>query len=150
MAPEELYGEDLTTGRVDMIVGWSRAGADTATSLASRFSCPSAPSTPATSSAVPAPTPSQTPEPIRTTSVEAPSNLSGLCDPALQGRIDEALSGIGDLGSLIADAEPKLWDLAAVCRSCRAERWSRSGPESRAWSSTGRCRWGYSETLRTG
>ena len=67
-----------------MIVGWSRAGADTATSLASRFSCPSAPSTPATSSAVPAPTPSQTPEPIRTTSVEAPSNLSGLCDPALQ------------------------------------------------------------------
>ena len=102
VAPEELYGEDLTTGRVDMIVGWSRAGADTATSLASRFSCPSAPSTPATSSAVPAPTPSQTPEPIRTTSVEAPSNLSGLCDPALQGRIDEALSGIGDLGSLIA------------------------------------------------
>ncbi len=24
VAPEELYGEDLTTGRVDMIVGWSR------------------------------------------------------------------------------------------------------------------------------
>jgi hypothetical protein len=63
---------------------------------------------------VPAPTPSQTPEPVRTTSVEAPSNLSGLCDPALQGRIDEALSGVGDLGSLINDAEPKLWDLAAV------------------------------------
>ncbi|QQM23152.1 ABC transporter family substrate-binding protein [Rhodococcus sp. P-2] len=112
--PEELYGEDLTTGRVDMIVGWSRAGADTATSLASRFSCPTAPSVPAPASVVPAPTPSQTPEPVRTTSVEAPSNLSGLCDPALQGRIDEALSGVGDLGSLINDAEPKLWDLAAV------------------------------------
>lgn len=115
--PEDLYGDDLTKGRVDMVVGWSRAGADTATSLASRFGCPAATSVaPSAEPAEPAapPTPSPTPEPLRASSADAPSNLSGLCDPSLQERIDAALSGAGDLGSLIADAEPRLWDLAAV------------------------------------
>lgn len=37
---EELYGQELTTGNIDMVVGWIRAGVDPATSLASRFSCP--------------------------------------------------------------------------------------------------------------
>ena len=55
-----------------------------------------------------------TPTTARESDSEAPSNISGLCDPSLQPRIDEALSGIGDFGALIADAEPKLWDLAAV------------------------------------
>ncbi|NMM83464.1 monoacyl phosphatidylinositol tetramannoside-binding protein [Rhodococcus sp. SRB_17] len=110
---EELYGKELTTGRVDMVVGWVRAGADPATSLASRFSCPLVPI--AVASATPAPTPvAPTPTTAREFNSEAPSNISGLCDPSLQPRIDEALSGIGDFGALIADAEPKLWDLAAV------------------------------------
>ncbi|QBJ98820.1 ABC transporter family substrate-binding protein [Rhodococcus sp. ABRD24] len=108
---ENLYGEALAGGSVDVVVGWERAGSDPATSLASRFGCLSlstlqtpAESTPgAASSAVP------TPEQVR-----APSNLSGLCDPVLQPAIDAALRGEGDVTRVIADAEPRLWELAAV------------------------------------
>ncbi|WP_052030645.1 ABC transporter family substrate-binding protein [Rhodococcus triatomae] len=45
---------------------------------------------------------------------EAPSNISGLCDPGLQQGMDEALRGVGDVGQMIAQAEPRLWELAAV------------------------------------
>lgn len=112
---EDLYGEALTSGTVDAVVGWERAGSDPATSLASRFGClpldtsESAPdTTPQTTS--PAPTSAATPAP----SVRSPSNLSGLCDPGLQPGIDAALRGLDDLARVIADAEPRLWELAAV------------------------------------
>ncbi|TSD46148.1 ABC transporter family substrate-binding protein [Rhodococcus sp. KBS0724] len=112
---EELYGQELTTGNIDMVVGWIRAGVDPATSLASRFSCPLTPTVPVTTTETPESTSvAPTPTTARESDSEAPSNISGLCDPSLQPRIDEALSGIGDFGALIADAEPKLWDLAAV------------------------------------
>nr|WP_081830641.1 ABC transporter family substrate-binding protein [Rhodococcus sp. UNC363MFTsu5.1] len=111
MRPDELYGKSLVEGEIDAVVGWVRAGSDPATSMASRFACPPP--------AVPAPAPSGTAE---STDAEpdvvpdplAPSNLSGLCDPALQVGIDEALRGTADVGHVIAQAEPKLWDLAAV------------------------------------
>ncbi|BCN43199.1 ABC transporter family substrate-binding protein [Rhodococcus hoagii] len=112
---EDLYGEALTSGTVDAVVGWERAGSDPATSLASRFGClpldtsESAPdTTPQTTS--PAPTSAATPAP----SVRSPSNLSGLCDPGLQPGIDAALRGLDDPARVIADAEPRLWELAAV------------------------------------
>lgn len=112
---EDLYGEALTSGTVDAVVGWERAGSDPATSLASRFGClpldtsESAPdTTPQTTS--PAPTSAATPAP----SVRSPSNLSGLCDPGLQPGIDAALRGLDDPAQVIADAEPRLWELAAV------------------------------------
>lgn len=112
---EELYGKELTAGSVDMVVGWIRAGVDPATSLASRFSCPLTPTVPVTTTETSESTSAApTPTTARESDSEAPSNISGLCDPSLQPRIDEALSGIGDFGALIADAEPKLWDLAAV------------------------------------
>ncbi|WP_175280062.1 ABC transporter family substrate-binding protein [Prescottella equi] len=112
---EDLYGEALTSGTVDAVVGWERAGSDPATSLASRFGClpldtsESAPdTTPQTTS--PAPTSAATPAP----SVRSPSNLSGLCDTGLQPGIDAALRGLDDPARVIADAEPRLWELAAV------------------------------------
>lgn len=112
---EDLYGEALTSGTVDAVVGWERAGSDPATSLASRFGClpldtsESAPdTTPQTTS--PAPTSAAAPAP----SVRSPSNLSGLCDPVLQPGIDAALRGLDDPARVIADAEPRLWELAAV------------------------------------
>ncbi|OQQ24452.1 monoacyl phosphatidylinositol tetramannoside-binding protein [Prescottella equi] len=112
---EDLYGEALTSGTVDAVLGWERAGSDPATSLASRFGClpldtsESAPdTTPQTTS--PAPTSAATPAP----SVRSPSNLSGLCDPGLQPGIDAALRGLDDPARVIADAEPRLWELAAV------------------------------------
>ncbi|WP_137726228.1 ABC transporter family substrate-binding protein [Prescottella subtropica] len=101
---EDLYGAALASGRVDAIVGWERAGSDPATSLASRFGC------------VPVAAPAATPAPEAGDPpvLRAPSNVSGLCDPALQSGIDAALRGEADVAHVIADAEPRLWELAAV------------------------------------
>ena len=108
---------------MDAVVGWARAGADPATVLASRYGCP----LPAAPEAEPTGEPSaaagtaatEAPEAADEDSEdapnpEAPSNISGLCDPALQQGIDAALRGVGDVGQVISQAEPRLWDLAAV------------------------------------
>ncbi|WP_430331591.1 ABC transporter family substrate-binding protein [Rhodococcus sp. ACT016] len=106
---EDLYGDALSSGRVDALVGWEQAGSDPATSLASRFGC------------LPTTLPNATPEPGADSSSvpdapkrRAPSNLSGLCDPTLQPMIDDALRGRADTVRVIADAEPRLWDLAVT------------------------------------
>ncbi|MGV9677608.1 ABC transporter family substrate-binding protein [Nocardia sp. NPDC003482] len=99
---DELYGKNLLDGSVDAIVGWERSGQDASTLLASRYGCP--------------PPPPATPE-EDTAQLDAmrkaPSNVSGVCDPALQAQIDNGLRGI-DVPRTLADAEPKLWELATV------------------------------------
>lgn len=121
LAAEELYGEALTTGRIGAVVGWVRAGSDPATALASRFSCPPVP---------PAPTEGGLKEtvPEDDSLLEAPSNVSGLCDPQLQPGIDGAIRGIGDLGQVYADAERRLWDLAAVLPVLQDRTLAAAGP----------------------
>ncbi len=105
---EDLYGDALESGRVDAVVGWERAGSDPATALASRFGC------------VPVALPETATEPPPSTNsgdpvgLQAPSNMSGVCDPALQPEIDAALRGETDVSRVIADAEPRLWELAAT------------------------------------
>ncbi|MFR9751024.1 ABC transporter family substrate-binding protein [Nocardia sp. 004] len=99
---EELYGEKLIEGTVDAIVGWEVAGSDPATVLASRYGCP--PPAEAATGAVQA---------MTEAAQRAPSNLSGVCDPALQPAIDAALRGI-DVDSVLADIEPQLWSMATV------------------------------------
>lgn len=96
--PTELYGTALTTGTVDAVVGWTRAGADPATALASRFGCGSR----------------GTDRPGSSIDPLALSNLSGVCDPSLQGSFDRAIVGAADLPETIAAAEPALWALATV------------------------------------
>ncbi len=123
---EDLYGEALTSGTVDAVVGWERAGSDPATSLASRFGClpldtsESAPdTTPQTTS--PAPTSAATPAP----SVRSPSNLSGLCDPVLQPGIDAALRGLDDPRGSSPTPSPGCGSWRPSCRSSRTTRsWS--------------------------
>jgi ABC-type transport system substrate-binding protein len=105
--PQELYGTALTTGAVDAVVGWNRAVSDPATVMASRFGCPAAGSAVAPSSATET-ADQRAPEPLLL------SNVSGLCDPSLQASFDQALAGTTDVGRVIAEAEPKLWSLAAV------------------------------------
>lgn len=108
---EDLYGDALSSGRVDVVVGWARAGSDPATSLASRFGCLPL----AMPGTTPAPTDSDSAQTVGSAPAgHAPSNLSGLCDPALQPAIDEALRGRADTARVIADAEPRLWDMAAT------------------------------------
>ncbi|WP_435591098.1 ABC transporter family substrate-binding protein [Nocardia sp. bgisy118] len=103
VAADALYGKELVEGGVDAIVGWEVAGADPANVLASRYSC-----------LPPEPSPG---DGETQTAVEAarraPSNLSGVCDPALQPAIDAALRGI-DVPKALAEAEPALWGLATV------------------------------------
>jgi ABC-type transport system substrate-binding protein len=142
--PVVLFGEALADNTLDAIVGWHHAGGDLATSLASRYGCQalepvevtpsaSAPSTTTTGptptetetpSAEPSVTPSSTPSPSPTTTVpsepdadtlvQAPSNITGLCDSSIQPDIEAALDGSKDIGDVITAVEPKLWNLSTV------------------------------------
>jgi len=46
--------------------------------------------------------------------VQAPSNLTGICDRSIQPRIDAALRGTEEIGKVIDAVEPRLWDLSTV------------------------------------
>ncbi len=105
LAPARLYGEALTGGEIDMLVGWTQTGFDPATALASRWACPPGEAAPPAG-----------PEPAENErdAERAPSNLSGACAPAIDDRIRAALTGQADADAVIAQAEPVLWELAAV------------------------------------
>jgi hypothetical protein len=46
--------------------------------------------------------------------VQAPSNITGICDPSIQSNIDAALNGTKDINTVINAVEPRLWNMAAV------------------------------------
>lgn len=133
--PVALYGDALTNNRVDAVVGWHQAGGDLATSLASRYGCraleatavstavpgvaPSPSSPKPTTSAAPAPPTTPTPtQPIPAPDpgelVQAPSNITGICDHSIQPKIDAALDGSQNIAEVIQSVEPKLWNMATV------------------------------------
>ena len=141
--PPVLYGDALTQNRFDAIVGWHQAGGDLATALSSRYGCPAlevaAVSTaPATSTSTTTPSPSSTTSPSRGPSptttpssapattttpapapapgelVQAPSNLTGICDRSIQQKIDAALDGSEDIGEVLDAVEPRLWNMSTV------------------------------------
>jgi ABC-type transport system substrate-binding protein len=141
--PVVLYGDALINNRVDAVVGWHRAGGDLATSLASRYGCPALeatavstatpattgplPSSPASTPPMPAkptPTPAKpTPTATQTSPisapesgqlVQAPSNITGICDRSIQPMIDAALDGTEDIGQVINAIEPRLWNMSTV------------------------------------
>jgi ABC-type transport system substrate-binding protein len=132
--PVALYRDALVNNRVDAVVGWREAGGNLATLLASRYSCPAleatavstataptAPSDPSvTAKAAPA-TPSTAPTssvPSRAQEpgalVQAPSNLTGICDHSIQSNIDDALAGAKDINDVINAVEPRLWNMSTV------------------------------------
>ncbi|MFV8162935.1 ABC transporter family substrate-binding protein [Mycobacterium sp. 134] len=132
--PVALYGDALTNNRVDAVVGWHQAGGDLATSLASRYGCRAleatavstavpgvapTPSAKPTTSASPAPatTPTSTqpiPAPDSGALVQAPSNITGICDHSIQPRIDGALDGSQNIAEVIQAVEPRLWSMSTV------------------------------------
>ncbi|MGD9620210.1 MAG: ABC transporter family substrate-binding protein [Mycolicibacterium sp.] len=140
--PVVLYGEALVNNRVDAVIGWHQAGGDLATSLASRFGCPALEATavatttaqppPRTGSATPtrsgtpSPSPTRPEPPLSTTAaapppapdsgelVTAPSNITGICDHGIQPKIDAALRGTADIGEVIDEVEPSLWNMWTV------------------------------------
>ncbi len=116
VAADQLYGPELVDGGIDAIVGWERAGDDPATVLASRYGCP------------PPQAPEVDGEDVRAEAARnAPANLSGVCDPTLQPAIDAALRGV-DTPRVIADAEPRLWELATVLPIVQDTQVAASGP----------------------
>jgi ABC-type transport system substrate-binding protein len=134
--PVTLYRDALNNNQVDAIVGWHQAGGNLATLLASRYGCPAlettaiptatAPTTspsgpagptppagPGTTSATPTATPpSRPPEPGAL--VQAPSNLTGICDRSIQSNIDAALNGTKNINDVITAVEPRLWNMSTV------------------------------------
>lgn len=139
--PVTLYRDALNDSRVDAIVGWRQAGGNLATRLASRYGCPALQSTevPATGGATPvsstpagpapstgpgtttAPTsalPTSAPPPSRPADpnalVQAPSNLTGICDRSIQSNIDAALNGTKSINDVITAVEPRLWNMSTV------------------------------------
>ncbi|MGV0793428.1 ABC transporter family substrate-binding protein [Mycolicibacterium sp. XJ1819] len=138
--PVVLYGDALPNNRVDAVVGWRQAGGDLATALASRFGCaaleatpvstaaPATPTEPTTTTAettttaaepVPpqattAPSPTQLPGPPPGELVQAPSNITGICDRSIQPKIEAGLDGTEPIDDVITAVEPRLWNMATV------------------------------------
>ena len=135
--PVTLYRDALNNNQVDAIVGWHQAGGNLATSLASRYGCPALQSTPVPTANAPAnpgssgpagltppagpgatsatPTtapPSRPPDPGAL--VQAPSNLTGICDRSIQSNIEAALSGAKNINDVITAVEPRLWNMSTV------------------------------------
>jgi ABC-type transport system substrate-binding protein len=135
--PVALYRDALVNNRVDAIVGWRQVGGNLATLLASRYSCPALEATavstaaaptvppepsvtgraaPATTSPAAAPpgsaAPSRAPEPGAL--VQAPSNITGICDHTIQSNIDAALNGTKNINDVINAVEPRLWNMSTV------------------------------------
>jgi ABC-type transport system substrate-binding protein len=133
--PVALYRDALVNNRVDAIVGWHQAGGNLATVLASRYGCPALEATAVSTSgaatttkADPAPvssngananattptstTPSRAPEPGAL--VQAPSNITGICDRSIQSTIDAALTGTKTINDVINAVEPRLWNMSTV------------------------------------
>ena len=134
--PVLLYGDALANNRVDAVVGWRQAGGDLATALASRYGCraleatavSTAASGPVPRSPVPSRSTAAKPGPATTTAtpdsavtapessqlVQAPSNITGICDRSIQPKIDAALDGTQDISEVIDAVEPRLWNMATV------------------------------------
>src|ERR1700738_2572086 len=132
--PVAMYRDALVNDRVDALVGWREAGGNLATQLASRYSCPAleatavstaaaptassdpsvtARATPATTATAPtstAPSPAQEPGAL----VQAPSNLTGICDHSIQSNIDAALAGTANINDVVNAVEPRLWNMSTV------------------------------------
>jgi ABC-type transport system substrate-binding protein len=131
--PVSLYRDALNDNRFDAIVGWHQAGGNLATLLASRYGCPALQSTQVPTSSAPTTTPvaappsavpgttslaptqapsSRPPEPGAL--VQAPSNLTGICDHSIQSNIDAALNGTKNINDVITAVEPRLWNMSTV------------------------------------
>ncbi|MEO8814604.1 MAG: ABC transporter family substrate-binding protein, partial [Mycobacterium sp.] len=134
--PVKLYREALTNGQIDAVVGWQQAGGDLPTLLASRYGCtaleatavptPDAAAPPSSASATSPAAPARPPASTAATSavrprppgpgalVQAPSNITGVCDRSIQSIIEAALDGSKPIGEVVAALEPRLWNMATV------------------------------------
>ena len=152
--PVALYRDALVNDRVDALVGWSQAGGNLATLLASRYSCPALEATAVSTATTPSPAgPTATPAPVTTPTaatstppsktqepgalVQAPSNLTGICDHSVQADIDAALGGTRNINDVVNAVEPRLWDMATVLPILQDATIVAAGPSVQSVSLTG-------------
>ncbi|WP_197516008.1 ABC transporter family substrate-binding protein [Mycobacterium sp. 1465703.0] len=69
-------------------------------------------STPTSTLPTAAPPPSRPADPNAL--VQAPSNLTGICDRSIQSNIDAALDGTKNINDVITAVEPRLWNMSTV------------------------------------
>ncbi len=136
--PVKLYRDALANNEVDAVVGWRQAGGDLPTLLASRYGCTALqatavptsgapPTAAAASSAAPprtsatgpsaaiTPTSTAPPRPPGPGAlVQAPSNITGICDHSIQSNIEAALDGSKTVSEVITAVEPRLWNMSTV------------------------------------
>jgi ABC-type transport system substrate-binding protein len=120
-------GGDLATALA------SRYGCPALEATAVSTTTPGATPSPSPASPSPSPTPSPSssalvpPRPTTTATptppgpapesgqlVQAPSNITGICDRSIQPKIDAALDGTEDIGEVINAVEPRLWNMSTV------------------------------------
>ncbi|KJR08061.1 ABC transporter family substrate-binding protein [Gordonia sp. PS3] len=130
MSNTELYGQALTSGRVDLVVGWTGVGGSPATELASQVACQAPPKGTEAGAhtvepehdqaadetvlpTVPSGAPSSTAKPEANVSADESytGNISGLCDPTLIALADAAMSS-EDPAPQLQEAEGLLADQA--------------------------------------
>lgn len=46
--------------------------------------------------------------------MQAPSNITGICDHSIQPKIDAALDGSQNIAEVIQAVEPRLWNMSTV------------------------------------
>ncbi len=61
--------------------------------------------------------------------VQAPSNLTGICDRSIQPKIDAALRRHRDIGEVINAVEPRLWNMSTVLPILQDTTIVAAGPE---------------------
>ena len=122
-------------------VSTATAGTSSPTTPAPTTTSTTAP--PRSTSAVPPPPPppttvtSPSPAPETGQLVQAPSNLTGICDRSIQPKIDAALDGSEDIGEVLTAVEPRLWNMSTVLPILQDTTIVASGPSVRNVSLTG-------------
>jgi len=112
------------------------------TTTSSTTSLPSTSMPRATSAVPPPPLPpttvtSPSPAPESGQLVQAPSNLTGICDRSIQQKIDNALDGSEDIGEVLTAVEPRLWNMSTVLPILQDTTIVATGPSVRNVSLTG-------------
>lgn len=69
--------------------------------------------------------------------IQAPSNLTGICDRSIQPRIDAALDGSENIAEVLTAVEPRLWNMSTVMPILQDTTIVAAGPSVRNVSLTG-------------
>lgn len=69
--------------------------------------------------------------------VQAPSNVTGICDQSIQSQIDAALAGTANVADVVNTLEPKLWSMQTVLPILQDTTIVAAGPTVRNVSLTG-------------